>query len=80
MRKLSFGTPPSDGVEAKLDWIIDALNKIQEASYDEPIEFFDEFVPTNVTTSREFDADTATVAQLSDVVGTLINDMKGREV
>jgi hypothetical protein len=35
------------------------------------------YVTTNVTTARTFDADTVTLAQLADVVGTLITDMQG---
>lgn len=31
---------------------------------------------TNVTTDREFDANTVTLAELADVVGTLIADLK----
>lgn len=36
--------------------------------------------PTNVTTSRAFDASAATLAQTRDVLGTLIVDLKGRGV
>lgn len=34
------------------------------------------YSPTNVTTDRAFDADTVLVAELADVVGTLIADLK----
>lgn len=34
------------------------------------------YTPTNVTTDRAFDADTVAIAELADVVGTLINDLK----
>ncbi len=34
------------------------------------------YTPTNVTTDRAFDADTVAVAELADVVGTLIADLK----
>lgn len=34
------------------------------------------YTPTNVTTDRAFDADTVVVAELADVVGTLIADLK----
>ena len=37
-----------------------------------------EWKPTNVTESRTFDADTVTTAELADIVGTLIEDMKER--
>ena len=38
------------------------------------------YAPTNVTPVRVFDADTANVAQLSDVVGTLIADLKAKGI
>lgn len=34
------------------------------------------YTPTNVTTDRAFDADTVAVAELADVVGTLIADLR----
>ena len=34
------------------------------------------YTATNVTDTRSFDADTVTLAELADVVGTLIEDMK----
>lgn len=34
------------------------------------------YTPTNVTTDRSFDADTVAVAELADVVGTLIADLQ----
>lgn len=38
------------------------------------------YTATNVTTDRGFDADTVTVAELADVVGTLIADLKNAGV
>jgi hypothetical protein len=34
------------------------------------------YAATNVTTDRSFDADTVAVAELADVVGTLISDLR----
>jgi hypothetical protein len=34
------------------------------------------YTPTNVTTDRTFDADATSVAELGDVVGTLIGDLQ----
>lgn len=34
------------------------------------------YTPTNVTTDRAFDADTVLIAELADVVGTLIADLQ----
>jgi len=36
----------------------------------------DIYTPSNVTTDRTYDADTVLVAELADVVGTLIADLK----
>jgi hypothetical protein len=38
------------------------------------------YAATNVTTDRAFDADTAAIAELSDVVGTLIADLRARGI
>lgn len=34
------------------------------------------YTETNVTTDRAFDADTVVVAELADIVGTLIKDLR----
>lgn len=34
------------------------------------------YTPTNVTTDRSYDADSTTVAELGDVLGTLIADLQ----
>jgi len=36
------------------------------------------YTPTNVSTDRSFDADTVVIAELADVVGTLIADLQSR--
>jgi hypothetical protein len=36
--------------------------------------------PTNLTTDRTFDADSTTVAELADVLGTLIEDLKAKGI
>ncbi|MBT8449297.1 MAG: hypothetical protein KJO69_06385, partial [Gammaproteobacteria bacterium] len=38
------------------------------------------YTPTNVTTDRAFNADTAVVAEVADVLGTLIADLQGKDV
>mgnify|MGYP003140713451 FL=1 len=35
---------------------------------------------TNVTADREFDADSTTLAEISDVLGTLIDDLRERGI
>jgi hypothetical protein len=41
-----------------------------------PVDFTPTYTPTNVTTDRSFDADTVAVAELADIVGTLIADLE----
>ena len=38
------------------------------------------FTPTNVTTDRAFDANSTTVAELADVLGTLISDLESANI
>ncbi len=40
----------------------------------------DAYTVTNAATDRTFDADTVTVAELADVVATLIVDLKAAEI
>jgi len=38
------------------------------------------YTETNVTTDRAFDADTVAIAELADVVGTLIGDLRAKGI
>ncbi|MGH6792466.1 MAG: hypothetical protein ACRECF_06985 [Methyloceanibacter sp.] len=75
-----IGSPPAQGgVEAKVDWLIKAVQALSRATYDmDSFAISDGFAVENLTESRSLDCDTATVAQLSDVVGTLLQDHKRR--
>lgn len=42
----------------------------------DPVARASAYTPTNVTTDRSFDADSASVAELADVLGTLIEDLQ----
>lgn len=77
MRQLNFGTPPRD-TEGKIDWIVRALRQIESASRDNTDEIWDDYTVTNHTDTRTFDANSTTVDELADVVGTLIDDYKNR--
>ena len=35
------------------------------------------YTPSNVTTDRAYDADTVVIAELADIVGTMITDLQG---
>lgn len=81
-RRLTLGTPPMSGtMEQKMEYVLRALKKIDTASYDiNAFDVFDGWTVDNLTNNdaRLFDADTVTVAELADVVGTIIADMKKR--
>lgn len=76
LRSLTLGQPPpkSAGAERRLDWIIEALVKIDRWSNENPSSVAQGFAVANLTESRAFDADTVTVGALADVVGTLLLD------
>jgi hypothetical protein len=39
-----------------------------------------QYNPTNVSTTRTFDADSTTIAEVADVLGTLINDLQNKRI
>ncbi len=79
MRPIQLSMPPTSSVEAKLDWCIRAIQEISRASYvADPGVIADGFSVSNVTTSRTLDADTATTAEVADVLATLLQDLKQR--
>jgi len=79
MKPVSLGNPPHTSLEAKVDWCISALQQIQRASRDaDPGKIFDQFTITNLTEDRTLDADSTTLAEVADVLGTVIKDFKSR--
>lgn len=60
-------------------WLVEAVRSIALASHDQVTEqTADAYTITNLTASRTLDCDAATTAELADVVGTLLADMKNR--
>lgn len=82
MRKWPFTAPPFNvATDPKWRWVVEMFRGVSVASHDQITEeIADAYTPSNVTTTRSFDADTVTTAELADVVGTLIEDMKNRGV
>mgnify|MGYP000161222031 CR=1 FL=1 len=80
MRPAYVGSPPMSGTDGqKLDWCIKAILEIARCSkVENPNHVADAYLPSNVTDTRDFDADTATVAEVADVLGTFIQDLKAR--
>lgn len=82
MRKWPFPNPPfSTAGDSRWQWVVTAIRGISNASHDQVTEeIADAYAPSNITTTRSFDADSTSVAELADVVGTLIQDMQKRGV
>lgn len=70
------GTPMPGTLEAYLIELVEALDR--ELSDLRRVAGKERYNPTNVTTTRSFDASAATLAQTRDTLGTLLLDMKGR--
>lgn len=61
-----------EAINAELIAATDALAALTAAT--------DPYTPTNVTTDRSFDADSTTVDELADVLGTLIADLQAKDI
>ena len=61
-------------------WGDDMVRQLEErdAQQDQPAQIG--YLPTNVSIDREFDADTVVITELADVLGTLIEDLKGKGI
>lgn len=80
MRPANIGTPPFGGTDSqKLDWCIKAIQELSLCSkVENPNHVADAYTPSNVTNTRSFDADSTTLAEVADVLGTFIQDLKNR--
>lgn len=76
-----FGRPDATmGVQAQLDWIMNALQAIADASETDALAISDTFTITTPTPKHSLDVSTATLADVAKVLGTLLLDMKRRGV
>lgn len=76
MRKLSLGNPLGRN---DFDWVRRGLKTIEQASYEDMENVFDEYTVTGVVTEqRTFDAGAATATDLRNVLATLITDIQKR--
>jgi hypothetical protein len=79
MRPVILGSPVGGTIEDKVEWLVRAMYKIEVASQDiDALTIADNFTVTNLTEDRDFDADSTTLAEVADVLGTLLQDMKDR--
>jgi hypothetical protein len=68
------------GTDAKLDWIMQTLQTIARASQQEDLAIADTFTITNPVPQHSLNVSTATLADVTKVLGTLLGDMKKRGV
>ena len=79
MRQVSLGTPvnPSDDKLFR-QWVMAALAEIELASYDDINVAINDFSVTNYTKLRTLDGTAGTLADVKNVLCTLIADIKAR--
>jgi len=91
MRSLNLGGPIGTSIEAKVDWLIQSMRKIESAANEtDAARVADGFTISNEPTDgdRTIDADTGTLADLAaaeaaidktrDVLVTFLSDLKRR--
>lgn len=67
---------PTASVADKVNWCMDMIDKIVQASRDESSTLAQPFEITNNTATRALDPTTATTNDVAKVLATLITDMK----
>ncbi len=77
MRKVELGSPVDN---KDIPWITNALREIEEASQEDLFDVFEDFTVSNFTATRSLDAGTATLADVANVLATIVDDIKGRNV
>ncbi len=83
MRQVALGVAPftkNEELQAYIDWVTESLLEIERASFDDAITVVDSYTVANHTATRSLDASTAVLADVVDVVCTLIEDLKNRGV
>jgi hypothetical protein len=71
--------PFNASTDAKVDWCIKQIQAIVSASHqNDPNIAADGFEVDNLTITRSFDADSTTLAEVADVLGTFLSDLKNR--
>lgn len=79
MRTVSLGKAanPKD-LEAWKKWVEQALAEIERATYEDLSAVAGDFTVTNFTETRTLDAGTATLADVTNVLCTFIQDIRNR--
>ena len=74
-----FNQPsPNAPIDVKVNWCIDAINRIADASQEDSGTYADPYTVTNTTPLRTLNAQTATLAQVAEVLATWLSDTKKR--
>lgn len=76
------GRPGRDAtIAAKVDWLMAAVDKLALASRTaDPNQMADAYTTSHVTTTRTLDVSTATLADVANVLGTVLQDMHRRGI
>lgn len=74
-----YGQPsPNAPLDKKIDWCIQWINRICDASNEDASAISDPYEVTNTTPTRTFNAQTATTLQTAEVLATFLSDSKKR--
>tara|TARA_R100001244_G_scaffold100516_1_gene75025 strand:- start:31 stop:285 length:255 start_codon:yes stop_codon:yes gene_type:complete len=75
------GRLPSPPGQYNAQWANQLVNQLElNLSNTNLAASIDNYIMTNVTADRVLDADSTTLAEVADVLGTLVNDLKNRGV
>ena len=78
MRPVMLGRPSSKEIEQWKKWAEACFAELERASYEDSSAVANDFTVTNHTATRILDKDTATLADVTNVLCTLIEDMQNR--
>lgn len=80
MRRIHFHSAPPSDAQGKANWLVNAVREIEMASQEETSDVADKFTVTNAPAGGvyTFDAATATLQDVRDVLATFLLDMKRR--
>lgn len=80
MRRTAIGNPPANDA-ARMQWIIRALNELNNATFDnDTTQIAAAYTVTNFTETRTLNGATATLADLINIFGTLVLDLRAGQV
>lgn len=74
---MRFPDPPADPA-LMTAWATDLVRSLNQLVENDAARVAGEFTATTTATSRSFDVSTATLAELGNVVGTLVADLQAR--